>query len=67
LKGHRWAIEECFEIAQNEFGLNHDERPSWHGWHRHVSQVLCAFAILAAIRRRTNEWLEEKTNESKKN
>ncbi|MDR0967150.1 MAG: hypothetical protein LBM75_11765, partial [Myxococcales bacterium] len=32
----------------------------------HVSLVMLAFAMLAAIRRRINEWPEAKTNESRK-
>jgi hypothetical protein len=27
---------------------------SWHGWHRHVSLVMLAFAMPAAIRHRAN-------------
>jgi SRSO17 transposase len=27
---------------------------SWHGWHRHVSLVMLAFAMMAAIRHRAN-------------
>jgi SRSO17 transposase len=46
LEGHRWAIEECLETAKNEFGLDHDETRSWHGWHSHVSLVMLAFTIL---------------------
>ncbi|MDR0964911.1 MAG: hypothetical protein LBM75_00100, partial [Myxococcales bacterium] len=52
--------------AKNEFGLDHNETRSWHGWHRHVSLVMLAFAMLAAIRRRINEWLETEASESKK-
>src|SRR5882724_12135619 len=37
VEGHRWAIEDSFETAKNEFGLDHNESRSWHGWHRHVS------------------------------
>src|SRR5215213_8020834 len=50
----RWAIEDGFETAKNELGLDHNETRSWHGWHRHVSLVMLAFAMLAAIRRQTN-------------
>ena len=39
VEGHRWAIEDSFETAKNEFGLDHNESRSWHGWHRHVSLV----------------------------
>ena len=54
VEGRRWAIEDAFETAKTELGLDHDETRSWHGWHRHVSLVMLAFAMLAAIRRRAN-------------
>lgn len=54
VEGHRWAIEDSFETAKNELGLDHNETRSWHGWHRHVSLVMLAFAMLAAIRTRAN-------------
>ena len=54
IEGHRWAIEDSFETAKNELGLDHNETRSWHGWHRHVSLVLLAFAIMAAIRHHAN-------------
>jgi SRSO17 transposase len=54
IEGHRWAIEDSFETAKNEFGLDHNETRSWHGWHRHVSLVMLAFAMMAAIRHRAN-------------
>jgi SRSO17 transposase len=54
IEGHRWAIEDSFETAKNELGLDHNETRSWHGWHRHVSLVMLAFAMMAAIRRRAN-------------
>ena len=50
VEGRRWAIEDAFETAKAELGLDHDETRSWHGWHRHVSLVMLAFAMLAAIR-----------------
>ena len=31
VEGHRWAIEDSFETAKNEFGLDHNETRSWHG------------------------------------
>jgi SRSO17 transposase len=54
VEGRRWAIEDAFETAKTELGLDHDETRSWHGWHRHVSLVMLAFAMLAAIRLRAN-------------
>lgn len=54
VEGHRWAIEDIFETAKNELGLDHNETRSWHGWHRHVSLVMLAFAMIAVIRYRAN-------------
>lgn len=54
VEGHRWAIEDSFETAKNELGLDHNETRSWHGWHRHVSLVMLAFAMMATIRRHAN-------------
>jgi len=54
VEGRRWAIEDSFETAKNELGLDHNETRSWHGWHRHVSLVMLAFAMMAAIRHHAN-------------
>jgi SRSO17 transposase len=54
IEGHRWAIEDSFETAKNELGLDHNETRSWHGWHRHVALVMLAFAMTAAIRHHAN-------------
>jgi SRSO17 transposase len=53
--GRRWAIEDSFETAKTELGLDHNETRSWHGWHRHVSLVMLAFAMLASIRHHANQ------------
>src|SRR4029077_4592851 len=49
------GVGESFETAKNEFGLDHNETRSWHGWHRHVSLVMLAFAMMAAIRHKVNQ------------
>ena len=54
VEGSRWAIEDSFEAAKNELGLDHNETRSWHGWHRHVSIVMLAFAMMAVIRHHAN-------------
>ena len=54
VEDHGWAIEDSFETARNELGLDHNETRSWHGWHRHVSLVMLAFAMMATIRHRAN-------------
>jgi len=54
VEGHRWAIEDSFETAKTELGLDHNETRSWHGWHRHVSLVMLAFAMMTTIRHHAN-------------
>lgn len=61
VEGQRWAIEDSFETAKNELGLDHNETRSWHGWHRHVSLVMLAFAMMATIRHQANVSPPQKT------
>jgi SRSO17 transposase len=61
VEGCRWAIEDSFETAKNELGLDHNETRSWHGWHRHVSLVMLAFAMMASIRHHANQPAPQKT------
>src|SRR5215207_665854 len=52
IAGTRWAIEECFELARGDCGLDEYEVRSWVGWHRHVTLSLFALAVVAVIRSR---------------
>jgi SRSO17 transposase len=52
IAGSRWAVEECFELAKGDCGLDGYEVRSWVGWHRHVTLSLLALAVVAAIRSR---------------
>jgi SRSO17 transposase len=47
--GLRWTIEECFERAKSDLGLDHCEARSWHGWHRHMTLCMAALAFLAKL------------------
>ena len=47
--GLRWTIEECFQRAKDDLGLDHCEARSWHGWHRHISLVMAAAVFLAKL------------------
>lgn len=47
-------IKDVFETAKNELGLDHNETRNWHGWHRYVSLVMLAFALLAVVRDRSD-------------
>ncbi len=47
--GLRWTIEECFQRAKEELGLDHCEARSWHGWHRHMTLCMAALGFLARL------------------
>lgn len=53
--GLRWTIEECFQSAKGETGLDHCEARSWHGWHRHMTLSMLALAFLAGLRARLKQ------------
>jgi SRSO17 transposase len=48
--GTRWAVEEGFQQAKGEVGLDHYEVRKWPGWYRHITLALLAHAFLAVIR-----------------
>ena len=48
--GIRWAIEECFEEAKGQVGLDQYEVRRWEGWYRHITLAMLAHAYLAVIR-----------------
>ena len=45
--GMRWAVEESFEEAKGEVGLDQYEVRRWLGWHQHITLALLAPAFLA--------------------
>lgn len=62
--GLRWTIEECFERAKVDLGLDHCEARSWHGWHRHMSLVMAAGAFLAKLAADLRRTVWSKPNET---
>ena len=50
--GQRWQIEQAFQTAKGECGLDHYEVRSWHGWYRHITLAMLAHAVLAVLRSR---------------
>jgi SRSO17 transposase len=65
--GARWSIEECFERAKGEVGLDHYEVRRWEGWHRHITLCLLAHAFLEVTRATTNgETMGEATTPGKR-
>jgi SRSO17 transposase len=45
--GTRWAIEECFQTAKTEVGLDQYQVRRYDAWYRHVTLALLAHAYLA--------------------
>jgi len=45
-----WFIEECFERAKGEVGLDEYEVRKWEGWQRHITLCLLAHAYLVVVR-----------------
>ena len=48
--GARWAIEESFQTAKNEAGLDHYQVRDWRAWYAHITLAMLAAAYLAATR-----------------
>lgn len=48
--GQRWQIEQGFELAKGECGLDHYEVRKWQAWYRHITLSLLAHAFLVAVR-----------------
>ncbi len=43
-------MEQCFEEAKGEVGLDEYEVRTFHGWYRHVTLSMLALAFLTALR-----------------
>jgi SRSO17 transposase len=46
--GMRWAVEEGFQAAKSQVGLDHYQVRTWAGWHRFVTLAMLALAFLMA-------------------
>ncbi len=47
--GVRWSIEECFQAAKGQVGLDHYQVRHWTSWHRHITLAMLALAFLTAV------------------
>ncbi len=54
VEGRRWATGDASGTTKTELGPGHNETRSWHGWHRHVTLVMLAFALLAVVRHKAD-------------
>lgn len=50
IAGSRWAIEECFQQAKQEAGLDDYQVRDWRAWHAHITLAMATHAWLAAAR-----------------
>jgi hypothetical protein len=48
--GSRWHVEECFQQAKGETGLDHHQVRTWRAWYTDVTLSMLALAWLAAAR-----------------
>jgi SRSO17 transposase len=48
--GIRWAVEECFQAAKGQVGLDHYQVRRYDAWYRHASLAMVAQGFLAAVR-----------------
>ncbi|MFI6851076.1 hypothetical protein [Streptomyces sp. NPDC050416] len=47
--GTRWSVEECFQAAKSQVGLDHYQVRHWTLWHRHITLAMFALAFLTAV------------------
>lgn len=48
--GTRWTVEECFQIAKSECGLDHYQVRRYEAWYRHITLSMAAHTALAVAR-----------------
>ena len=53
--GSRWAIEECFQQAKNDAGLDHYQVRDWRAWYAHITLSMAALAWLVVARTLTTK------------
>jgi hypothetical protein len=52
--GARWAIEESFQTAKGEVGLDHYQVRRYDAWYRHITLACLAHAFLTVTRAATH-------------
>lgn len=53
--GERWRIEECFQSAKGEVGLDQYEVRSFSAWYRHMTLALLAHSLLVVMQSKVFE------------
>ncbi|GAA2425452.1 hypothetical protein GCM10010421_10240 [Streptomyces glaucus] len=47
--GARWSVEECFQAAKGQVGLDHYQVRHRTSWHRHITLAMLALVFLTAL------------------
>ena len=55
VRGGHWAVEQSFQAAKGECGLDEYETRGWVGWHHHTALALLTLWFLVLQRRRLGE------------
>ena len=60
LSRSRWHIEQYFQRAKDDLGLDHFEGRSWRGFHHHLalSAVAYLFILVVYLRAKKNFWCD---------
>ena len=48
----RWMVEESFQVAKGQVGLDEHEVRKWCSWYRHTTVSMLAMAFLTTVRSR---------------
>ncbi len=64
--GSRWTVEQCFEEAKGEVGLDEYEVRSFQGWYRHMALSMLAHAFLTVLRAQSQADLPEAVQSEEK-
>jgi hypothetical protein len=60
----RWTVEQCFEEAKGEVGLDESEVRSFHRWYRHITLSMLAHAFLTVLRAQSQAHLSPSSQPS---
>jgi SRSO17 transposase len=55
LSGIRWAIEQCYEEAKTELGMDHYEIRTYPGWQHHMLTCMLAHFFLWHLKLRVGK------------
>lgn len=55
VRGEHWSVEQSFQAAKGECGLDEYETRGWVGWHHHTALSLLALWFLVLQRKRLGE------------